>query len=166
MNTVTGGSAPGAGGTPSPAALTDAQILRVLDTLNQAEADEAYAALPRLASADVEAFAKQMISDHGVVRQSVLAAADDLQLDPSPSEVELQLKQEAEARVALLRAATTPSLDQTYIDLEVEAHAEALALLSGLEQAAGAAELRTLIGTLEAALQDRYDSAVALQAEL
>ena len=164
MTTGLVGSAPEGG--PATAALTDAQILLVLDTLNQAEAEEAYAALPRLSVADVEAFAKQMIVDHGVARQSFLEAADNLQLDPTPSNLELELKREAEARVALLRATTTPSLDQTYIDLEVEAHAEALALLSGLEEAADAAELRTLIGTLEATVQDRYDSAVAIQAEL
>lgn len=151
---------------PAAFALTDAQILLVLDTLNQGEAEEAVAALPRLSVADVEAFAQQTIADHGVARQYVLETADNLQLEPSPSEVERALKQEAEAHVALLRATTAGALDETYIDLEVAAHAEALALLSDLEEAADAAELRTLIGTIEAAVQDRYDSALAIQAEL
>jgi putative membrane protein len=161
-----GGAMAGAGGGSSTVALTDPQILLVLDTLNQGEVEQAYAALPRLTLPDVEAFAQLMVTHHSAARQSVLATADGLQLNPTPSEVQMELKQEAEAQVTLLRATNTASLDATYMDLQVAAHAEALALLSDLELAADAPELQTLIGTLEATVQDHYDSAVAIEGEL
>jgi len=162
-----GGAEAGAGGGGSVTAeLTDAQILLVLDTLNQGEVEEAYAALPRLEVADVKAFAQQMITDHGSARLSVADTADELQLNPAPSEVQVDLMHEAESHVATLRATPTAALDQAYVDLQVSMHADALALLSNLEDAADAAELRSLIATLEAAVQDHYDSALDIQAEL
>jgi putative membrane protein len=159
-----GADAGGAGGAAA-AALTDAQILLVLDTLNQGEVDEAYAALPRLSAADVKAFAQMMVTDHSAARQMVVATADDVQQNPAPSQVQLDLKEEAEAHVAHLRATSAANLDQTYINMEVAGHAEALMLLSELEAAADAAELRTLIGNLETTVQDHYDSAIAIQAD-
>jgi putative membrane protein len=159
-----GADAGGAGGAAA-AALTDAQILLVLDTLNQGEVDEAYAALPRLSAADVKAFAQMMVTDHSAARQMVVATADDLQQNPAPSQVQLDLKEEAEAHVAQLRATSAANLDQTYINMEVAGHADALMLLSELEAAADAAELRTLIGNLETTVQDHYDSAIAIQAD-
>lgn len=161
-------NAAGAGGAENAAiaALSDAQILLVLDTLNQGEVEEAYAALPRLAVPDVEAFAQQMITDHGSARQSVLATGESLELSPMPSPVQADLKEESEAHVATLRVAPATSVDETYIGLEVAAHADALSLLKQLDAAADAAELRTLIGTLSATVQDHYDSATSIQADL
>jgi putative membrane protein len=148
------------------AALNDAQILLVLDTLNQGEVEEAYAALPRLSTPSVIDFAQQMVTDHGSARQAVLSTADDLSLSPVPSETQQDLMQEGEAHVTSLRATSTAALDLTYINLEVQGHAEALELLSNLQAAADAAPLKTLITTLTATVQDHYDAAIALKSEL
>src|SRR5215207_8560478 len=78
---ATGGQG-GEAGAAAALSLSDAQVLLVLDTLNQGEVEVAYAASPRLSQADVEAFAQEMITDHGAARQSVLAVADSLDLDP------------------------------------------------------------------------------------
>ena len=156
----------GGEGGGATAALQDAQILLVLDTLNQGEVEEAYAALPRLAVPAVQAFAQQMVMDHSTARQSVVAAANSLQLNPAPSDVQLNLKQEAETHVAMLRETTAANLDGTYMEMQVAAHTEALALLNDLEAAADAAALRTFIGTLETAVQAHYDQAVTIQGGL
>ncbi|HYP88214.1 MAG TPA: DUF4142 domain-containing protein, partial [Polyangiaceae bacterium] len=80
-----GGAAAGADAGGAGPDLNDAQILLVLDTLNQGEVDEAYAALPRLADPDVLDFAQLMVTDHSAARQQVAATADTLNLNPSPS---------------------------------------------------------------------------------
>jgi putative membrane protein len=160
------GGMAGAGGDAATAALQDAQIVLVLDTLNEGEVDEAYAALPRLAVPAVQAFAQQMVMDHSTARQTVVSAANSLQLNPTPSDVQQDLKQEAETHVTMLRETSTANLDRTYIEMQVAAHAEALALLGNLEAAADAAALRTLIGTLETAVQAHYDQAVTIRGGL
>jgi putative membrane protein len=153
----------GAGGASAVLALSDAQVLLVLDTVNQGEVEEAYAALPRLTSPDVEAFAQKMVADHSAARQSVVATADSLNVPPAPSDVQAELKTHAEDHVALLRSTATAALDATYVDLEVEGHAEALMLLDELAAAANAAELKTLIATLRTTVVEHYDRAQELQ---
>jgi len=155
----------GAGGSAT-AALSDAQILLVLDTLNQGEVEEAYAALPRLTATDVRAFAQRMVNDHGDARQAVLATADALNLAPLPSDTQAELKSEGEAHVDMLRATPAAALDATYVNLEVAGHAEALELLDDLAPAADAPELETLITTLRGTVQQHYQAAQELQAEL
>jgi putative membrane protein len=159
-------AAAGAGGQSAVASLSDAQILLVLDTLNQGEVEEAYAALPRLTSAPVKSFAQEMVMDHGMARQSVLTTANALNLAPTPSQPQAELQGEGEAHVALLRAASASALDATYVSLEVDGHAEALALLDDLATAADAAQLKTLISMLRATVLQHYQQAQALKAAL
>lgn len=160
------GSGGEAGAGEAIAALSDAQILLVLDTLNQGEVEEAYAALPRLSEPDVETFAQMMITDHGSARQAVASTADDLDLTPVTSAPQRDLMREGQAHVAELRATPVADIDEVYVDMEVAAHAEALALLGSLNASADAAELRTLIATLKATVQDHYDAAQTLHDEL
>jgi putative membrane protein len=155
----------GAGGSAAYA-LSDAQILLVLDTLNQGEVEEAYAALPRLTATDVRAFAQRMVNDHGDARQAVLATASALNLAPLPSDAQAELQSEGEAHVDMLRATPAAALDATYVNLEVAGHAEALNLLDDLASAADAPQLETLITTLRGTVQEHYQSAQELQAEL
>jgi len=155
----------GAGGVAA-LALSDAQILLVLDTLNQGEVEEAYAALPRLTASDVRAFAQRMVDDHSDARQAVLATADALDVAPMPSDTQAELQSESMEHVAMLRTTPAGALDATYVNLEVDAHAEALELLDDLAAAADAAQLDTLIATLRATVQQHYEAAQELQADL
>jgi len=156
----------GAGGASAVAALSDAQILLVLDTLNQGEVEEAYAALPRLTSAPVKTFAQRMVTDHSGARQSVLATADMLNVAPTPSETQADLQDESQTHVAMLRATAASALDAMYVNMEVQEHAAALTLLDDLAAAADAAQLKTLIATLRATVLQHYQDAQALQATL
>jgi putative membrane protein len=163
---IGGAGAGGAGGAAAVAALSDAQILLVLDTLNQGEVEEAYAALPRLSAAEVKAFAQLMVTHHSAARQSIADTATALNEAPTPSDTQAELKDEAEAQVSRLRTTPTASLDATYVDLQVRAHAEALTLLDALATAADAAELATLLATLKTTVQQHYERAQQLQAAL
>ena len=87
-------------------------------------------------------------------------------LNPTPSDIQLDLKREAETNVAMLRETPAANLDRTYMEMQLAAHAEALALLDDLEGDADADALRTLIGTLEVAVQAHYDHAVTIEAGL
>lgn len=138
----------------------------MLDTVNQGEVEVAYAALPHLAVADVQAFAQQMIDEHSAARQDVLTVANMLDLAPLPSDVQQMLKAKAEAQVADFHASNDDTLDAVYIDGQVADHAAVLTLLDDLTAAADAAELKNLIAMLELDVQAHYDEAVELKAAL
>jgi predicted outer membrane protein len=158
------GGAGGAGGAAAETAqLTDAQILLVLDTVNQGEVEVAFAALPHLSVPAVTTFAQDMIDDHSAGRQAVIATSNDLDLKPQPSDLQQELMSQAEATVAELHESQSDALDAMYIDEEVTDHLEALQLLDGLLDAADAAPLRTLITSQTVVVQTHYNRAVALQ---
>jgi putative membrane protein len=156
----------GGEGGAATAALSDAQVLLVLDTLNQGEVEVAYAALPKLEDADVKDFAQMMITDHGSARQAVHSVADSLDLDPRPSDLQLMLKQDAETLVATFQSSPQATLDRPYIASQIAAHADALNLLTELSAATDATELKELIMTLETSVQAHYDEAQAIEASL
>lgn len=162
---VGGNDAGGAGGAAA-LALTDPQIALVLDTLNQGEVEVAYAALPHLALPDVQEYAQQMIADHGMARQEVSETVSALDLDPKPSAVQQELRAEAEALIAQFHESESDELDALYVDSQVAAHADALALLGALEEAADAEALQQLIATLIPAVQSHHDAAVALKEQI
>lgn len=155
----------GAGGA-SPLGLSDAQVLLVLDTLNQGEVEVAYAAFPRLADVDVQAFAQQMITDHSAARQEVLGVASTLAITPLPSGVQMMLKAKAEAKVAMFHMSGGATLDEPYVDSQVADHAAALTLLTELADEAEAAELDELIAALQLDVQAHHEEALELQAAL
>lgn len=155
----------GQGGVPT-LNLSDAQVLLVLDTLNQGEVEVAYAALPRLSDGDVQAFAQLMVTDHSAARQSVFMVADSLDLAPLPSDVQAMLKEKAEATVQAFHASDAEALDEPYVESQVADHAAALTLLEELAATAEAAELKELIATLEASVQVHYDHVLELEAAL
>ncbi len=141
--------------------LSDAQLLLVLDTLNAGEVEEAYAALPRLGNAAVEDFARTMISEHGQARLDTAMLATTLNLNPKPSEVQRQLERAAMEERRELMDASDATIDQLYIDAQVAAHAEALALLQTMEPAADAVELKDFITTLQTHVQAHHTLAVS-----
>jgi predicted outer membrane protein len=154
----------GAGGAAAETAqLTDAQMLLVIDTINQGEVEVAFAALPHLAMPAITTFAQDMIDDHSAGRQAVIATSKSLDLKPQPSDLQQELMSKAEAMVEELHLSQSDALDAMYIDHEVVDHLEALELLEGLLAAADAAALRTLITNQQTVVQTHYNRAVALQ---
>lgn len=154
----------GAGGAFSAVevqALTDAQMLLVLDTLNAGEVEEAYAALPRLTIASVETFAQKMITDHNKARMDTATLAQTLALKPTPSGIQKELERMAMTEREALLETGDAEIDRVYMDTQVAAHAEALALLQTLQPAADAAQLKTFITTLETAVEAHHTLAVS-----
>jgi predicted outer membrane protein len=160
------GGGGGAGGGASLEALSDAQIFMVLDTLNDGEVEEAYAALPRLTNDDIKAFAQQMITDHSMARQDTATLADSLSIVPSASDTQEALKEEASDVIEEFSDSTATSLDTAYINSQVDAHAHALLLLDELHASAEATALQQFLTTLHSAVQTHYDMAVTLRSAL
>ncbi|MFZ5896304.1 MAG: DUF4142 domain-containing protein [Myxococcota bacterium] len=163
-----GGAAGDVGGAGGETArtLTDAQIFLVLDTLNAGEVEQANTAIPRLTTADVGEFAQLMVVDHTKARGDVQALAQALGETPSPSSVEGMLKAKGMSVVAQLKSSQAESLDALYMATQVQAHAEALALLKALQATADAAELEQLLAQLQTSVQGHYEMAVTIEAAL
>jgi putative membrane protein len=147
---------PSAFGDAGAAELSDGQILGVVDILNAGEVEQAQAALPRLTEESVQAFANDMVTEHGAARQDLQGLAQMQGLALADSDLATQLSGRSAANIAALNAAAAGSVDALYIQLQVGAHGEALQLLDQLIEAADApaveAQLITLRGSVDAHL--------------
>jgi len=145
--------------------LNDAQILLVLQTLNQGEAAQANAALSKL-TGDVQDFAQEMVTEHTAAATAVIDLSADLSLTPASSALERKLDSTSDALVATFTNATAANLNELYIETQVAVHGDALELLVELLASAEAAELKALITTQQASVQAHFDEAAELQETL
>ncbi len=154
---------PSAGGA---GALTDANIVALLDEANQADSASGAYALGKATNSEVKAFAKLMMGEHHALRLQGQQLAKKLNVTPQPPAND-PLKPAVQAEMAALKAAPKGSqFDRTYIDQEVAIHR---AVLDLAEQAHGAAqnqELRALIEKAKPVIEKHLDQAENLQKEL
>jgi predicted outer membrane protein len=156
----------GAGGAGPAANLSDGQIFLVIDTLNGGEVEVAFAALPRLDNAAVEAFAQEMVTAHGAARVANSQLAQSEGTTPAPSQVQLDLKAAADAQVLAFQTSPATSLDIPYIDSQVAMHTDALALANQLHAAADDPQLGAELAGLIPDIAAHLTEARALQATL
>ena len=147
-------------------ALTDANIVALLDEANQADSASGAYALGKATNAEVKAFAKLMMGEHHALRLQGQQLAKKLNVTPQLP-VNDPLKPAAQAEMAALKAAPKGAqFDRTYIDQEVAIHK---AVLDLAEQAHGAAqnqELKALIEKARPVIEKHLDQAEDLQKKL
>jgi putative membrane protein len=127
-------------------ALTDADILGLLEAANDKEIEESKVAEERSKNADVKAFAKMMVDHHGDAKKKV-AALPGLPSAKTNDDAK-KLRDDTRAAVDKLKSVADADFDATYVDLMVKDHEEALALVSDkLLPAAASADLKKALET-------------------
>ena len=107
--------APAESGTSAAsAALTDANIVALLDEANSADSALAAAALPKATGADVKGFAKMMMGEHHALRIAGQQLAKKLNVNPQlPTDDPLPAA--AKGETDALQGKTGADFDMTYI---------------------------------------------------
>jgi putative membrane protein len=154
------------GSTAAPAALTDANIVYILDQANAADSARGVLAQSKGTSADVKSFGKLMVGEHHALRAEGQALAKKLGVTPEApagDQSEAQAKAEMDSLTAMPKGA---SWDKAYIDYEVGYHQ---ALMQSATQALAAAqnpELKALIQKAAPVVQHHLDRAQEIQKKL
>ena len=149
----------------TPAALTDANILALLDEANAADSALAAAALPKLKNADARSFAKLMMGEHHALRLQTDAVAKKANVTlalPADDPLPAAAKGETDA----LAGKTGAEFDRTYIDQEVGIHKAVIDLAGKWHDAAQSADIKTLIEQAGPVLKKHLDRAEAIQKKL
>ena len=90
------------------------------------EIQSSTSALEKAESAEVKEFAQMMIADHGKSSEELLAAVQESGLDITPPGAMAEKHKEP---FDAMNAANIPDFDTAYIDAQVDAHEEAVALM-------------------------------------
>jgi len=133
---IAGGTAADApAGGPPPAgteavALSDAQIVKVAETVDKGEIEQAKEAQKKSKNPQVKKLASHMIAQHTKSQKKGATVAKKAQLTPEDSPVATELSTKAEEALQTLKSAAPAELDRAYVDAQVKQHETVLELLN------------------------------------
>ncbi len=155
-----------AAGIAAAAAPTDPQIAAIVVTANQVDIDAGNLAKSKAQSAEVKAFAQQMVTDHTGVNKSATELVQRLHVTPEDNPTAKSLKQGGDENIAHLKTLGGAAFDRAYVDHEVAYHQAVLdALDSTLIPNAQNAELKALLVKVRPAFVAHLEHAKSIQAQ-
>lgn len=147
-------------------ALTDANIVALLDEANAADSAAGAYALGKAASPDVKAFAKLMMGEHHALRAQGQQLAQRLKVTPQPPAND-PLKPAAVAEMTALKAAPKgPQFDRTYIEQEIGIHKAVLDVAAKAHDATQNEDLKKLIEQAKPVIEKHLNRAEEIQKKL
>jgi putative membrane protein len=156
----------GTGAPAAPAALTDANIVYILDNANKLDSSAGSIAATKGTAADVREFGKRMMRDHHALRKQGEDLAKKLNVTPAaPANDDSQASYDKTMSM-LNGAAKGKDFDKAYIDNEVTYHQAVLQTATSAMAAAQNAELKNLIQKAAPAIQAHLDLAQSIQGKM
>jgi putative membrane protein len=152
--------------TPAAPALTDANIVYILDNANALDSSAGSVAATKGTSADVRDFGTMMMRDHHALRQQGQDLAKKLGVTPAAPANDDSQAQTDKTMSLLNTTAKGKDFDKAYIDNEVAYHQAVLDKATAALGAAQNAELKDLITKAAPNIQAHLDKAKAIQAKL
>lgn len=152
---------------PAPApALTDANIVYILDNANALDSAGGAIAATKGTSSDIRAFGQEMMRDHHKLRADGQALAKKLGVSPEAPAND-DSKAQLDKTMSLYNGATKgKDFDKAYIDNEVTYHTAVLETATAAMAAAQNAELKNFIQKAAPAIQAHLDNAKSIQSKL
>ena len=155
-------AAPAATPAPAAPALTDANIVAILDFANESDSAFGALAVKKAKSADVKKFARLMEGEHHALRVQGQHLAKKLNVTPQPP-ANFDMPDKQKAAMAELESKSGADFDKAYIDHEVQFHEAVLQTAQQAEAAAQNPELKALIQKAAPTIQKHLDMAKQIQ---
>lgn len=165
-NTAAAAPAAGASATASAPALSDPNIVYILDQANAADSARGRLAETKGTSADVKNFGRLMVGEHHALRLQGQQLAKKLNVTPQAppnDQSEAQAKTEMDSLNAMPKGA---AWDKAYIDYEVNYHQQVLQTATKALDAAQNQQLKDLIKKAAPVIQKHLDRAKQIQQKL
>lgn len=152
--------------TPAAPALTDANIVYILDHANMADSAMGKVADTKATDPEVKRFARMMMSEHHALRLAGENLAKKLGVTPAAPPADDSFGMMKSTMDSLGTQARGKAWDKAYIDHEVMMHQAVLDKATQALSAAQNAELKTHIEGAAPVIQKHLDMAKALQTKL
>jgi putative membrane protein len=147
-------------------ALSDANIVALLDEANKADSSAGATAAKKATNPEVKAFARLMMTEHHALRLQGQQLAKKVKITPEPPADDPLTAAAQDETNALQSTPKGAQFDRTYIEKEVAAHQAVKDLLDKAHSAAQNEELKKLIEKAQPVVQKHLDQAQALQKKL
>ncbi len=147
----------------APAALTDANIVYILDNANMLDSAAGSIAATKGTNSEVREFGKRMMRDHHALRKQGQDLAKKLNVTPEAPANDDSKASYDKTMSMLNGAAKGKDFDKAYIDNEVTYHQAVLQTATNAMAAAQNAELKNLIQKAAPAIQAHLTLAESIQ---
>ncbi len=147
-------------------ALTDANIMALLDEANQADSASGALAVSKGTSAEVKAFGKLMMADHHKLRVGGASLAKAENISPAPPADDPVAAMARDEKTTLQSAAKGAQFDQAYITQTIAGHQAVLDLLDRSSSATTNARIKALIEKARPEVQGHLTKAQTIQKRL
>lgn len=151
---------------PAAPALTDANIVAILDGANAADSAAGSVAAAKGTAADVKAFGRDMMRDHHALRVAGQDLAKKLKVTPEMPAGDTSATAASKWKDSLTALARGAAWDKAYIDHEVTYHQDVLNTAQTALGAAQNAELKALIQKAAPNIQAHLEHAKQIQSKL
>jgi putative membrane protein len=151
---------------PPPPALSDANIVYILDNANALDSAAGSIAVTKGTSSDVRDYGRTMVRDHHSLRAQGQALAKKLKVTPEAPANDNSQATRDKTMSLLNGAAKGKDFDKAYIDNEVEYHTAVLETATQAMNAAQNAELKNLIQLAAPTIQAHLDKAKSIQSKM
>ena len=122
--------------------MSDANLVSVLDSIDQSEIEAARLALDKASAPDVRAFAGRILNEHRAFAEANARLATELSLQPKPPALASDLKQAHLKALQALRAKSGADFDRAYVQFEIQQHVQALSFLEAAAESEPNATLK------------------------
>lgn len=146
--------------------MTDAEIFSMLKSANQGEIDAGKLAESKATSPAVKAFARDMVTDHGMLLNQGNALAKKLNVVPKPAATDSIAATNKQLMQTLRQEPKGGSFDSVYVNNQVLGHQNTLDLIKRAEDQAKNAELKTLLKNAQPVIQRHLDRIKDIQGKL
>ena len=152
--------------TSAAPALTDANIVAMVDEANMADSSSGNVAATKGTNAEVKTFGRDMMRDHHALRKMGQDLAKKLNVTPQMPPNDSSTARDKAWVDSLNSMPKGTSWDKAYIDHEVAAHQQVLSTLHTAEGAAQNAELKSLITKAIPTIESHLKKAQDIQSKL
>lgn len=152
--------------TPAAPALTDANIVALLDGANMTDSSAGSVAAAKGTSADIKSFGRDMMRDHHALRAAGQSLAKKLNVSPEMPAGDKSAANAAAWQDSLTAMPKSAAWDKAYIDHEVTYHEAVLTTAQAALGAAQNAELKALIQKAAPNIQAHLEHAKQIQSKM
>jgi len=151
---------------PAKTPLTEAQIAKLSELVNNAEVEQAKLAQRKAKAPAVRKFADKMVEHHSAALREQAKLAKKLNLTPQTSTTAEALRSDAEKTLGTLQKTEAAGFDAAYLQAQVDAHRKALELIdTEALPAAATPEVAAALRDARSMVEQHMKEAQALQAK-
>ena len=147
-------------------ALSDANVIDVLNTIGEDEIDAAQLARQKARTPEVQAFAGRVLLEHEGLVEKNQRVAQSMDVYPKPPALAAALRQTHGQEMNRLEAKSGTDFDRAYIEYEIALHVQAFRLVENAAEEEGTSALKQLLVQTGPDLLSHLSAAKAVERHL